>query len=620
VVDQETGRGVPMVELTTTHQIRYFTDSNGIVAFDEPGLMNTAVFFSIKSHGYEFPKDGFGYSGKRLAVVPGGEATLRIKRINIAQRLYRVTGAGIYRDSLLTGHAIPIRQPVLNGQVLGSDSVMNAVFRGKIYWFWGDTNRPSYPLGNFHVPGATSLLPGHGGLDPEVGIDLEYFVGADGFAKETAKMPGQGPTWIGGLVALEDETGRERMFAGYVKVEPPLTVYERGLVEFNDEKKVFEKRVEFEMDAPLGPRGHAFGHVEEGTRYIHFSDHFPPIRVPATVSHLEDSSSYESFTCLKPGSRAERFELDRDEQGVLHYGWKADTAALSATLQGQLVKQGRLQPGEGLVQLQDPDTGKSLIPHNNSVYWNDFRKRWVMILLESFGTPSVLGEIWYVEADTPQGPWVYARKIVTHDKYSFYNPTQHPMFDSQGGREIFFEGTYTTFLTEIEVSTPRYNYNQIMYKLDLSDPRLVLPVAVYRRAEEEEEEDTWRLATRQRLAGGETPTQIAFFAPDRAQPGVVPVYERNGPGGQTVLEVVPAAQAAGAGSADPLFYALPAETESFPPTTTLLYEFVDEKAQRRIYATLDETSPEGYQRASKPLCRVWKNPYGVAIRWGPRSP
>ena len=616
VVDQQTGRGVPMVELTTTNKIRYFTDSNGIVAFDEPGLMNTAVFFGLKSHGYEFQKDGFGYPGKRLNVVAGGQATLRIKRINIAQRLYRVTGAGIYRDSLLAGHPIPIRQPVLNGQVLGSDSVMSSIYRGKIYWFWGDTNRPSYPLGNFHVPGATSLLPDQGGLEGEVGVDLEYFVGKNGFAKETAKMPGKGPTWIGGLVTLEDKTGRERMFANYVKVAPPMRLYERGLVEFNDGKKVFEKRVEFDMDAPLGPRGHAFHHAEDGTRYVYFSDHFPPIRVPATVGHLEDSSSYESFTCLKKGSRADSAELDRDENGVLRYAWKADTAALSAKLQGRLIKQGKLQPGEGLVHLQDPDSGKGPIPHNNSVYWNDFRKRFVMILLESFGGPSVLGEIWYVEADNPQGPWVYARKIVTHDKYSFYNPKQHPMFDQEGGREIFFEGTYTTFMTKIEVPTPRYNYNQIMYKLDLSDPRLVLPVPVYRRGAAD---DISRLTTRQLLAEGEVPTQIAFFAPDRAKPGVVPVYARETPGGRTVLEVAPSAKAAGAGQTNLLFYALPADRESFPPTTTLLYEFVDEATQRRIYATSDETLPDGYRREAKPLCRVWKNPFRVKIRWGPTA-
>ncbi len=54
----------PLVELRTVNQIRYYTDSNGIVAFDEPGLMNRKVFFSIASHGYEVDKDGFGFRGQ----------------------------------------------------------------------------------------------------------------------------------------------------------------------------------------------------------------------------------------------------------------------------------------------------------------------------------------------------------------------------------------------------------------------------------------------------------------------------------------------------------------------------------------------------------------------------
>ena len=40
VVDEETGRGVPLVELKTTSRVRSYTDSNGIVAFYEPGLMD----------------------------------------------------------------------------------------------------------------------------------------------------------------------------------------------------------------------------------------------------------------------------------------------------------------------------------------------------------------------------------------------------------------------------------------------------------------------------------------------------------------------------------------------------------------------------------------------------
>ena len=44
VVDAETGRGIPLVELKTTNNILYYTDSAGVVAFDEPGLMDTTVF------------------------------------------------------------------------------------------------------------------------------------------------------------------------------------------------------------------------------------------------------------------------------------------------------------------------------------------------------------------------------------------------------------------------------------------------------------------------------------------------------------------------------------------------------------------------------------------------
>src|SRR5436189_1236959 len=111
-----------------------------------------------------------------------------------------MTGAGIYADSARVGQAVPLRRPVMNGQVFGSDSVVNAVYQGKLYWFWGDTLRPAYPLGNYHVPGAISILPKEGGLDPEVGVDLVYFLDDKGFAKPTAPMPGPGPTRINGMV------------------------------------------------------------------------------------------------------------------------------------------------------------------------------------------------------------------------------------------------------------------------------------------------------------------------------------------------------------------------------------------------------------------------------------
>lgn len=472
VVDDATGRGVPLVELKTVNNIRCYTDSAGIVAFSEPGLMNQDVFFHVSSHGYEFPKDGFGYRGIRLTTTPGGEATLKIKRINIAQRLYRVTGAGIYRDSVLAGKPVPTEQPILNGRVLGSDSVVNAVYNGKIYWFWGDTNRPSYPLGNFHVPGAVSPLPGDGTLDAESGINLEYFVDEHGFARPMAQMPGKGPTWISGLVTLDGNDGRQRLLATYVKIEPPLTVYERGLAEFNDATKRFDKVVEFDLQAPLIPGGHPLKHRDGGVEYVYFAAPFPLVRVRAALEHLRDPSKYEAYTCLRRGSRSESIEVDQTGAAPA-YSWKPDTIPFTPKLQARLTQEGKIKPEEGLFQLTD-DAGKPVMMHSGSVYWNDYRERWIAIGVQSFGT-SLLGEIWFAEAEALTGPWVNARKIVTHDAYSFYNPKQHPMLDKHRGRVILFEGTYTNMFSGNKDQTPRYDYNQIMYKLDLSDPRLRLP-------------------------------------------------------------------------------------------------------------------------------------------------
>src|SRR5579863_4700657 len=96
IVDDQTGRGVPLVELRTTNEIPYYTDSNGIVALYEPGLMGRTVYFSVKSDGYEFPEDLLGSRGVSLKVTSGGRAQLKIRRTNIGERLYRITGEGIY--------------------------------------------------------------------------------------------------------------------------------------------------------------------------------------------------------------------------------------------------------------------------------------------------------------------------------------------------------------------------------------------------------------------------------------------------------------------------------------------------------------------------------------------
>jgi hypothetical protein len=616
VVEAGTGRGVPLVELKTVNQIRYYTDSNGIVAFDEPGLFNQKVYFSIRSHGYEADKDGFGHRGASFLITEGGSAQVVINRLNIARRLYRVTGEGIYRDSVLTGEKVPIREPLLDGQVVGQDSVLNALYQGKIYWFWGDTNRPDYLLGNFHVPGATSELPGRGGLEPELGVDLAYFVDDKGFARPTAVMPGEGPTWLSGLTVLEDSSGRERMFAFYAKIRKALEVYERGLAEFNPQTNRFEKTVTFPKPAEYSgehPDGHPFLHHDNGINYVYYANPYPLLRVPADPVRLKEPTACEAFTCLAPGTRLAEQQLDRTPDGKLRYGWKAGTQLVRQDQQTRLIGSRRMAAEEALLSLRDIDSGRTVQAHGGSVYWNAYRNRWVMITVESYGTPSMLGEVFYAEADTPLGPWVYARKIVTHDKYTFYNPKHHPMFDKDGGRIIFFEGTYTTTFSGNPDPTPRYDYNQIMYQLDLSDPRLTLPVAIYQRAARPEA--AARLSAKalanERSSGGSR--RVAFFAPDREGIATLPVYEDYDVKAGQTLRVGASGQPASPSAARPLFFILPTSIKDYTSATTLLYELTPTSGGARVY-TADSRSAQGRTGwTTKVLGRVWKNPASLLV-------
>src|SRR6185295_19512218 len=77
VLDDATGRGVPMVELAALNAVRYHTDSNGVIAFLEPHLMGEEVYFEVRSHGYQPPKLPDGKTeGVVLIPVRGGRAAI----------------------------------------------------------------------------------------------------------------------------------------------------------------------------------------------------------------------------------------------------------------------------------------------------------------------------------------------------------------------------------------------------------------------------------------------------------------------------------------------------------------------------------------------------------------
>jgi hypothetical protein len=89
--------------------------------------------------------------------------------------------------------------------------------------------------------------------------------------------------------------------------------------------------------------------------------------------------------------------------------------------------------------------------------------------MEKFGKPSAFGELWYAEAGSPTDPWGRAVKILSHENYTFYNPRVHSEWFNDKSPILIFEGTYTMQFANKPAPTPRYDYNQILYRLDLDD-------------------------------------------------------------------------------------------------------------------------------------------------------
>jgi len=458
VIDESTGRGVPLVTLKTTNHIALTTDSAGWIAFDEPGLMNRAVYFSVEGPGYVMPKDGFGFVGMRLTPVAGKSVEVKVLRTNIAERLCRLTGQGIYRDSTLLGHDAPLPSPNLFADVMGQDSVQVVSWKGRYFWIFGDTNRPNYPLGNYHSTAAWSDAPDKGGLDPEHGIHFEYITDENGAVAKMLPVEEPGAVWLFGMHTVMDAVNKEHLMAHFSRWRDLGKRLEHGLAALDESTGRFQRTTvlgdEFDWQHP---QGNAVRTKGENGDWIYFSTPFCRTRVKADYESVQNTSSYESLAWS-----AEQ----RD------YVWQQALKPTTQKDEEGLIAAKKMPEEKARMRVVDAQTGKPVHLHAGSVHWNKHRERWVMIAVQEGGADSYLGEVWYAEAKQIEGPWHKAVKIATHRKYSFYNPSHHAFFDQQEGRLIYFQGTYAETFSGNPIATPRYDYNQIMYRLDLDDERL----------------------------------------------------------------------------------------------------------------------------------------------------
>jgi hypothetical protein len=427
VVDKENGWPVPLVELRTTHGLRFVTDNAGLIACDAPELMGRETWFGIIGHGYGVAKDGFGMHGVRITPHPGGSEKIEVTRTNLALRVGRITGAGIFAESQKLG----LETSWTESCSFGCDSLQLTTHDGKLHWLWGDTVFSNYPLGVFDMTGATTRLQPLDSPEPPLRLKLDYFRDPKGLPAGMVPMPGGGPTWASGLISIPDKTGTARLVCSFSKIKPPLDPYETGLAVWNSQTSRFEKLRSLWTKSAESPRPPAFpeGHVvrwkdAEGHGWLLFGDPFPVLKCPDTFEAWSDPTTWQKI--------------------------------------------------DAPVFLKNAGGGKEVKVHRGGIAWNSFRKRWVTVFTQDMGSPSAYGEIWYAESkgNSPLGPWGAAVKVLTHEDYTFYNPILHPEFASDGSPLLYFEGTYTRTFSGNHEPTPRYEYNQMLYRLDLSLPAL----------------------------------------------------------------------------------------------------------------------------------------------------
>lgn len=478
VLDAATGRGVPLVELETVNGLTFITDNAGRVAFHEPGLMGREIFFSVRSHGYEMKKDGFGFAGVRVTPRAGAVTEIKITRRNVAERLCRLTGEGLYRDSILLGRPVALPDPLNPGKVAGQDSVQAAVYRGKVYWFWGDTARMDYPLGLFRMAGATTPTfdPRDPKSDPAAGIPYSYFVDKKtGFTRAMMPLPErpEGVVWLGALAVVPDEHGHDKLISHYSRRKGLEGEYEQGIAVFDDDRAVFTSVKQLPLSEKWRrPSGHPIVFEDNGVRWLLFGSPTPNVRVRATLKDILDPEAYEAFTCLQAGD-AKQPEPQLGPDGAPAWRWQKALPPLDSKTERELVKAGKLKPEHARFCPADAARPEDrIVLHSGTVRWNAYRKRWVLLAGQIFGRASMLGEVWYAEADQPTGPFTRAVRVVSHDRQTFYNVCHHAFLDRDGGRTIHFEGTYTNEFSGNPARTPRYNYNQVLYRLDLDAPAL----------------------------------------------------------------------------------------------------------------------------------------------------
>ena len=266
--------------------------------------------------------------------------------------------------------------------------------------------------------------------------------------------------WLFGLLNVKDDKGEETLFAHWGRHEALSKPVEHGICRFNEATGIFENVLTLEgAEDWKHPLPNAVRVTDESGGWFYFAHSFCHTRVRATVSDITNPASYEAL---------------KFDEAAHEWRWQREAPPTRQGEELKLLLSGKMKGAESRYHLKDAASGKAVMLHHASIEWNAWRKRWVLIGLQNGGKddPSPLGEVWYAESAKIDGPWSECIKIASHPRYSFYNPVHHAFLDAEDGRVIYFQGTYSLEFSGNPLAPARYDYNQLMYRLDLDDERL----------------------------------------------------------------------------------------------------------------------------------------------------
>ena len=246
---------------------------------------------------------------------------------------------------------------------------MNAVYRGQA----------PLVLGRYELAGLSARAVSHARRDEPAAGGRRARSGArrrsgvlrrrQRLCPRDGQMPGEGPTWIDGLTVLPDADGRERMLCGYAKIKPPLTVYRRGICEWNDEQAGVRARERLRAGCAALSRSAIRCCTATATRTTSISaTPFPLVRVRATAESYRDLTSTRLH--LPEAARAGQAEIDRDD-GRVRYAWKRHAAGRPQSRQAVATASSSRRR---LLQLATRH-GQAGNAHAGSVKWNEYRDR-----------------------------------------------------------------------------------------------------------------------------------------------------------------------------------------------------------------------------------------------------